>query len=451
MKLTFYGATGTVTGSRFLVEHRGLRILVDCGLYQGLKALRLRNWQPFPVGPASIDAVVLTHAHIDHSGLLPLLVRERFRGPIYCTEGTLALLRILLPDAAHLQEEEARYRNETGQTKHKPALPLYTAADAEAALELLRSVDLQSPVELGKGLTATYRNAGHILGAASVAFDADGTRVLFSGDVGRKTDPVHLAPTPAGRTDVLVMECTYGDRAHGDEDPKEELHRVVSRTLQRKGTLVIPAFAVGRTQLILHLLAQLKAEGRLPAVPVYLDSPMAIHATDVLFGLAGSHKLTAADVNAIRALVQFTPSSEESKRLAEQPGPKIVVSASGMASGGRVLHHLRRTLSDRKNTVLLVGFQAAGTRGEALENGVSELRVFGMDLRVDAEVARITSLSAHADADELMAWLSETAEPRHTFLVHGRPSALEAMADRLNEERGWRSTITAFGDSFDVG
>jgi metallo-beta-lactamase family protein len=450
MRITFYGATGTVTGSRFLVEHHGLRVLVDCGLYQGRKALRLRNWESFPVSPDTIDAVVLTHAHIDHSGMLPVLVRDGFTGSIFCTTGSATLLRILLPDAAHLQEEEARYRNKEGVTRHNPALPLYTAADSLAVLEHLDPQPMHVPIDLGKGLSATFQNAGHILGAATVRLEADGTSVLFSGDVGRKSDPVHKAPESAGNADVLVMEATYGDRAHGDEDPAEELLKVVLRTAERGGTLVIPAFAVGRTQLILHLLAGLKEQGRLPDIPVFLDSPMAIHTTDAFFEAPGTHRLRHDDVSRIRELVQFTPTPEESTLLTVRPGAKIVISASGMASGGRILHHLRRALPNRKNTVLLVGFQAAGTRGEALENGCPTVRIFGLDLRVECEVARITSLSAHADADELMEWLCETAEPRHTFLVHGRPSGLQAMADRLLDERGWQATIPEFGDSFVV-
>ena len=450
MRITFFGATGTVTGSRFLVEHQGLRILVDCGLYQGLRKLRLRNWAAFPVKPASVDAVVLTHAHIDHSGMLPVLVRDGFKGPIFCTEGSADLLRILLPDAAHLQEEEARYRNKEGLTKHNPALPLYTAADSDAVLGRLQPMPEHVAIDLGKGLTATYQNAGHILGASSIRFEENDNSVLFSGDVGRKSDPVHLAPEKAGNADVLVMECTYGDRLHGDEDPAEELLTAVLRTMERGGTLVIPAFAVGRTQIILHLLAELKRAGRLPDIPVFLDSPMAIHTTDVLFKSPGAHRLSHEAVCRIRDLVQFTPTPEESKALTARPGPKIVVSASGMASGGRVLHHLRRALPNRKDTVLLGGFQAAGTRGEALENGSPTVKIFGLDIRVECEVTRITSLSAHADAEELMQWLSETGKPRQTFLVHGRPTGLQAMADRLLEERGWDATIPEFGDSFVV-
>ena len=451
MRLTFWGAAGTVTGSRFLVEAAGRRLLVDCGLFQGLKANRLRNWERFPVDPASLDAVVLTHAHIDHSGYLPALVRDGFRGDVWCTPPTADLCRIMLLDAAHLQVEDAKHANYRRSSRHHPALPLYTTEDAEASLQRLRPHDFGVPFCPAPGVEAVYSPVGHILGAACVRFADATTSVTFSGDVGRPVDPVMRAPAPPLPADFVVTESTYGSRSHGEADPADELAAVVNRTLRRGGTLLIPSFAVGRAQTVLHLLSRLRSEGRIPAVPTYLNSPMATNATELFFAHRDAHKLTDEECRAMCADVRFVRTVEESKELTSMPGPMIVLSASGMASGGRVLHHLERLAPGHRNTVLFVGFQAAGTRGEAMLAGVPSIKVFGSYVPVRAEVACISSLSAHADAAELTAWLSCMSPPARAFVVHGEPSAADAMRRGLRDDLGWDAHVAEHGETVTLG
>ncbi len=451
MKIRFLGATDTVTGSRFLVGHDRSQVLVDCGLFQGVRAVRERNWEPFPVDPHLIDAVVLTHAHLDHSGYLPALVRDGFQGDIWCTPLTAKLVAILLRDSAYLAMEEARHRNKHKTTRHDPALPIYTADDAEAAIGLLRTHPFGSPWPIADGMTASFTRAGHILGAACVRLESsDGRSVVFTGDVGRPQDPVMFAPEPLPAADHVVTESTYGDRRHPDTDVFADLAAIVTRTVERGGTVLIPSFAVGRAQLLLHVLAVLRARGEIPAVPTYLNSPMAISVTEILLDAIGEHRLDAAACRRISADVTFVRSADQSRALTQQGGPGIVVTASGMMTGGRVLHHLIKLGPDSRNTILLPGYQAVGTRGRAIANGAESVRVFGRDVPIRAEVVEIGALSAHADADELVAWLGGTEAPAMAHVVHGEPEAADVFRRKLRDELGWSVRVARFGETVDV-
>ncbi len=440
MRLQFLGAAGTVTGSKYLLDSGRARVLVDCGLFQGLKALRLRNREPFPVDPAGIDAVVLTHAHIDHSGYLPLLVKQGFRGVVHCTPATHDLCKLLLPDSGRLQEEDAAYANRRGFSKHDPALPLYTEEDALKSLQLFRTVGYDTDIELGDGLRARFAPAGHILGSAIVTVtDGDGHRVLFSGDLGRPHDPVMKPPRQPPQTDWLLAESTYGDRLHERVAAWDELQPILSRTVARGGVVVIPAFAVGRAQVLLHGIARLKRAGRLPrSVPVFLDSPMAIDVTDLYLRHREDHRLDDAECEALRDVATFINTVEQSKRLGGMHGPMIIIAASGMATGGRVVHHLKTFAPDPRNTVLFSGHQAAGTRGAAMLDGARTIRIHGQDVPVRAEVAVLSSLSAHADHEEMLDWMHQLPKPpRMTWLVHGDPDAAAAMRGHVERELHW--------------
>ena len=447
VRLSFLGATGTVTGSKYLVEHDGLRLLVDCGLFQGLKQRRLMNWDRLPVDPRRLDAVLLTHAHLDHSGFLPALVRDGFTGPVWCTSPTLELSRLLLPDSGHLQEEDAAYANRKGFSKHHPALPLYTEADAEHALERFRTVRFGQPLDLGHGATAQFTHAGHILGASSVLIALGGRKLLFSGDLGRYDDLLMRDPTDAPEADTLVMESTYGDRLHPDDDPGDELADVIRRTVGRGGTVLIPAFAVGRAQLLLHVIAQLKVRGAIPDVPVFLNSPMAIDTTALYRRFAKGHRLDDAQLQAMADVAKMVRSVEASKALNRVTYPSVIVSASGMATGGRVLHHLKAMGPDPRSSIVLVGYQAPGTRGADLQAGKRTLRMHGADHEIRAEVVTITGLSAHGDANDLVRWArSMPGRPNRVFVTHGEPAASEALASRLRDELRWRVDVPAQGD-----
>ncbi|HLT17790.1 MAG TPA: MBL fold metallo-hydrolase [Acidimicrobiales bacterium] len=444
MELTFLGAAETVTGSRFLVDAGGGRLLVDCGLFQGLKRLRELNWATFPVDPASIEAVLLTHAHIDHSGYLPALVRDGFRGPIWCTPSTTALARILLRDAAYLQEEDARYANLRRSTRHDPALPLYTEAHAEAALARFRSHPFDEEFQPVRGVTARFSPAGHILGAASVWLDEGGASVLFSGDLGRADDPVMRPPASAPAACHVVVESTYGNRVHPAEDVAQILTEVITSTAERGGIVLIPAFAVGRTQTMLHLLAELRHAGRIPELPTYVNSPMAVTATELFLASVGEHRLSPRQVLELSDGVQLVRSVEESKQITSRRGPMIVITASGMLTGGRVLHHLRQVGPDHRSTIVLPGYQAAGTRGQALLDGARSLRVFGEDVPIRARVVHLDSLSAHADSDGLISWLKSAPEPPEAVsVVHGEPVAADALRRRIQHELGWPARAPA--------
>ncbi|HZR81206.1 MAG TPA: MBL fold metallo-hydrolase [Candidatus Binatia bacterium] len=452
--LQFLGAAGTVTGSKHLIATDRARVLLDCGLFQGLKALRERNWSPFPFDPAGVDAVVLSHAHIDHSGALPLLVKRGFRGPIHCTSGTADLLEILLLDSAGLQEEDARYANRHRASKHVPALPLYTTDDARRALALVDPHAYGEEFEVAHELRVVLRRAGHILGSATVDALVPGrvpVRVLFSGDLGRYGRPILRSPETVREADVVLVESTYGDRHHA-ADPSDELARIVIDVAERRGTLLVPAFAVDRTQELLYVLRSLEDAGRIPQLPLFIDSPMAIEVTDLYARHGEDHDLD------MRALVDHGRSplsvprtrllrtSDDSKSLNDASGPMIVISSSGMATGGRILHHLFRRLPDPSTTVLLVGYQAAGTRGRALQDGAPTVRIFGHEVPVRARVAKVDGFSAHADQSEILRWLGEIARPpRATWCVHGEPQSADTLAAAIRHRLGWDARVAQDG------
>jgi metallo-beta-lactamase family protein len=451
--LTFLGAARTVTGSRYLLDLDNTRILVDCGLFQGLKDLRLRNWSPLPIAPDTIDAVILTHAHIDHTGWLPRLVSQGFKGPVYCTAGTADLCRLVLPDAAHLQEEDARFANKRGYSKHHPALPLYTGGDAAEALTRLRASPYGTTVAIANGVEAMFINAGHLLGSAYVLVtrrDHAG-RLLFGGDLGRYARPIVPDPSPGVDADVLLLESTYGDRAHPPEDDGATLARIVTETAERGGKVIVPAFAIGRVEELLYWLFKLEDEGRLPKLPIYVDSPMAVKGLEYY----RAHQAELDDELAAmrRRLPRFTSveSAHDSKALVERQGPAVVIASSGMATGGRVVHHLFAGLPDRRNTVLFVGFQAAGTRGRQLVDGAQHVKIYGQHVPVHARIEKIDGMSSHADAREILQWLRTFPRPpKTTYLVHGEVVAQDALKARIAKELGWRVEVPVHGQKVDV-
>jgi len=421
LKIKFCGANNTVTGSRHLVEINGRKILVDCGLYQGLKELRQRNWDMPPFDPVELDAVLLTHAHLDHTGYLPKLVREGFTGKVFAQEATRDLCKILLPDSGHLQEEYARYANKKGFSKHSPAMPLYTEAEAKESLKLIRGVPFEEPQQIIKGVKATWYKAGHILGASSIMLEAEGGKILFSGDIGRFTDDIMPKPMLPNGADYLLMESTYGNREHKSDDPTAPLAEIVNKTAERNGVLVIPAFAVGRTQIILHTLKGLEDDGLIPRLPVAVNSPMAVDVTglyrqhDEAHNLEMKYLLETGQAPFSPAKVRFCKSVEESKALHNLRGPAIIISASGMLTGGRILHHLVNRAGDPRNTILLVGYQAEGTRGRSLLDGENELKIFGKYWPVRADVTVIDGFSAHADRRGLLTLLENLGgKPKKT-------------------------------------
>jgi metallo-beta-lactamase family protein len=447
IQLGFHGAAGTVTGSRFVLDTNGTRLLIDCGLFQGYKQLRLRNRAPFPVPPSSIDAVVLTHAHIDHTGYLPALVRDGFAGLIHATAATCDLAAILLRDSAHLQEEEAAQANRHGWSKHRPALPLYTREDAERCIERLVPVRFDEDVELA-GCSLRYRHAGHILGAGSLTLRHGGTTIAFSGDLGRTHDPLLPAPVHVPRADYVLLESTYGDRTHPAFSVQDALGEIVRRTIARGGVVVIPSFAVGRAQSVLFHLHALRTRGDIPHVPTFIDSPMAANVTRLMTVHADDHLLNMEQAAAVFGSATITNSVEESKAISRRNGPMFIISASGMATGGRVLYHIERFGGDHRNTILLVGHQAGGTRGDALLRGERTLKMHGRHVAIHAEVAALQGLSAHADADELMAWLRGfEVPPRRVYLTHGEPPAADALRLRIEEELGWNVQVPEHGEA----
>lgn len=452
MRLTFLGATGTVTGSKYLVTAGDKRILVDCGLFQGYKQLRLRNWAPLPIAPKDLDAVVLTHAHLDHTGYLPVLVKNGFRGAVYCSAATRDLCAILLPDSGRLQEEEATYANRGGFSKHKPALPLYTRDDAERALAGLVPVAFARETMLPGDIALRLLPAGHLLGASLLELRHDRSTLVFTGDLGRPNDPIMVAPTAVERADYLIVESTYGDRRHASDDPQRQLADVINRTAARGGAVIVPAFAVGRAQTLLYLIHLLRQARAIPDIPVFLNSPMAADTTRLYHAYRAEHRLTPQQCDALHHAATVVNSAEDSKRLNARRGPMIVISASGMATGGRVVHHLKAFAPDPRNTILFAGFQAGGTRGAAMVNGAESIKIHGQYVPVRAEVVRLDNLSAHADYAEILAWLKQfRAPPRRTFVTHGEPAAADALRLRIEEQLGWACEVPEYQASVALG
>jgi len=457
-KITFLGAAGTVTGSKYLVEANGKRLLVDCGLFQGNKELRLRNWDRLPEEPSSIDWVVLTHAHIDHTGYLPRLIRDGFAGPVFCNSATRDLCAILLPDSAHLQEEDAEHAVYKGFSKHAKPLPLYTVEEAEEALKKLRVIPNDESVRISPEFSVRLHGAGHILGSTMIELtiteNGKKTVVLFSGDIGRYDQPILNDPEPPVEVDYLLCESTYGDREHPSGEAYDTLDELINRVAKRGGAVVIPAFAVGRTQTLLYVLRQLEEWQRIPRLPVFVDSPMAITATALYrqhhedHDLEFSREEKSGDPLSCAHTV-MARSREESKKIMKVTQPCLILSASGMATGGRVLYHLARRVGDSRNAVLLAGFQAEGTRGRALLDGVRTLRIHGEDVPVKAEVIQLNQFSAHADRKEILRWLSGMPKPpRQTFIVHGEPAAARALRSAIAEQFHWRATIPEYRQTF---
>lgn len=460
LRLSFHGGAGTVTGSRHLLDTGRRRVQVDAGLFQGLKELRKLNWREPPYAASSVDHLLLTHAHVDHSGFLPRFVKNGFRGPVHCTRATADLAKILLKDSARLQEQDARYANEKGFSKHSPALPLYTEEDADRALGLLVTHEKNEPVDLGEGVSFRFHEAGHILGSGflSVAVDRKGgpARFTFSGDLGRYDMPLHLDPEPPPAADFLVVESTYGNRLH-DHDPLEaQLVQPLRDCFLRRGVALIPSFAVGRAQQVTLILRELMNDGKLPEVPIHVDSPMAVDATRLYTKYLDEHHLDAELLEDGRSRlfprnVHLHSSVDESKELNRMDGPRIIISSSGMMSGGRILHHLKQRLPHRENLVLLVGYQAAGTRGRKLLEGHRSLRIHGRDWPVRCEFLSVSGLSAHADRDELLRWVGSAPEkPKAVFVVHGEPEAAQAFAFRLERDQGLKTIVPRLDDEHDV-
>lgn len=452
MKLTFLGATGTVTGSKYLLEDEAYKFLIDCGLFQGLKDLRLRNWAKLPINPKEINDVILTHAHIDHSGYIPLLVKEGFEGSVYASQATTELCDILLPDCGHIQEDDARRANKYGYTKHSPAKPLYDVEDAWVAMEQFKPVEFNKNYALKDPLDFSLHRAGHILGAASVKVSDGQTSILFSGDLGRMHDPIMSAPVQIEDTDYLVLESTYGDRLHGDENPLDKLESVINGTVSKGGTVLIPSFAVGRAQAILYYINELKKFRRIPTeLPVFLDSPMAIDATALWQKHHNEHRLTKAQCEEVFKVAHYLRTPEESKELNGINLPSIIISASGMATGGRVLHHMKNLMGDPRNTILFAGYQAEGTRGAKMVNGVKEIKFHGYNYPVRSHVDNLDTLSAHADYEEILEWLSHfTKPPRKTFITHGEPRASDALKTKIEERYGWEVITPNYLDTYEM-
>ncbi len=441
--ISFLGGAGTVTGSKYLVRHGTECLLVDCGLFQGYKPLRLRNWTPLPIVPNQIGALLLTHAHLDHSGYLPLLAREGFTGPVYASSGTRDLCRILLPDSGHIQEEDAAFANRHGFSRHAPAMPLYTRQDALDCLPLLKAHDFGLTFQPLPGWRATFSPAGHILGAASVLLEVAGRRILFSGDLGRPDDLIMNPPAAAPAADTVLIESTYGDRRHPKEDVLEELGPALQKLARRGGVAVIPVFAVGRAQALLHVIHLLKLRGDIPtSLPVFLDSPMAVHTTHLFEQHQDHHRLSSSETRALTHSATMVNSTDESRALASRHGPMVILSASGMATGGRVLHHLALRAGDHRNMIVLTGFQAPGTRGATLASGAKSVRIHGHDVEVKAEVVQLQSASAHADSNQLLAWLRTMPQaPDQVYVVHGELNAADEFRKRIERDLGWRVIV----------
>lgn len=447
LHLYFIGGAGTVTGSKYLLDFRGRKFLIDCGLFQGLKSLRLKNWDGFPFEASEVEAIILTHAHIDHSGFIPRLINKGFRGKIYATSATKDLCKILLPDAGHLMEEEAAYLNKSKRTKHSPALPLFTREDGERALDYFEDVPFEVKKNIGPDFNFEFQYAGHILGASSVTVQAGSTRIGFTGDIGRMNDRVFYQPKTLANVDYLITESTYGNRLHAPVDVLDQLEKIVNETYQRKGVIIVPAFAVGRAQEIMYYLSLLRKQNRIPDFPMYLNSPMATNASELMKKYKNLHRLSDEECIEMCNIVKYVHSAEDSKALNEKGGPMLIISASGMCTGGRVLHHLKAFAPYLQNTILLTGFQAAGTRGEALQNGAEEIKIHGEYFPIRAQVAVLDNISAHADYKEIIEWFkSSKLNPRKVFVTHGEPSASDELRRRISEKLGWSCYVPEHGD-----
>lgn len=451
MKIQFLGGVQTVTGSKYLIKTNKTNILVDCGLFQGYKDLRLRNWASLPIDPKTIDYVLLTHAHIDHSGYIPLLVKQGFQGKILCTAPTKELCSILLPDSGHLQEEDARYANRKGYSKHHPALPLYTRMEAEESLAYFHSIPLDERINIGDDLNVTFNYGGHILGASFIRLEHERTSILFSGDLGRSNDPLMLPPKPPVASDYFVIESTYGNRIHDNTDPSIQMKEIINRTVKRGGSVVIPSFAVGRTQSLLYYLHVLKSKKEIPDIPVFVDSPMATSATHIFARHADQNRLSKEEAEAVCGVAHYVNSIDESIALDNQKFPAIIISASGMATGGRVIHHIRHFAPNPNNTILFSGFQVGGTRGDRMIRGEKEIKMLGQMIPVCAEIAQIESLSAHVDSLEMLEWLSHLkAAPRRLFLTHGDIKAAEALKNQIEQRFHWDCEIPSYLETVEL-
>lgn len=445
MQITFLGATQTVTGSKYLLSHQSKNMLIDCGLFQGLKELRLRNWNPFPINASEIDAVILTHAHIDHSGYLPLLVKKGFTGKIYSTFGTKDLCAILLPDSGHIQEEDAAFANKHGFSKHRPALPLYTREDALQALKQFHPLKFGDAKKLFDAFTFSFYPAGHIIGSSMVKIESKHQNILFTGDLGRQRHLIMKPPASITSIDYLVIESTYGNRLHDYSNPLNQLATVIQETIHRGGSVIIPAFAVGRTQEILFLLYQLKKARRIPEIPIFLDSPMAQDVSDLLINYSDEHQISKDDCKKICAIAKYIRTAEESKSIDQYSVPSIIISASGMAEGGRVLHHLKMFLPHHQHTILFTGYQDPGTRGDRLIRGETEIKIHGQMVPVKAKIIMMQNMSAHADYQETLTWLKNfTIPPKKTFITHGNTESASALKEKIEKELGWACHIPKY-------
>ncbi len=452
MKLTFLGATCTVTGSKYLLEVDDKKYLIDCGLFQGYKQLRLLNREPLPIKPKTIDAVIITHAHLDHSGYIPLLIKQGFQGRIYASHATRDLCEILLLDAGRIQEEDTRRANRYGYTRHHPALPLYTEMDAKKSLKYFHCVDFDKEYPLKKDVTFSLSHSGHILGSSFITLKKNDTTLVFSGDIGRPHDPVMIHPTPVKFTDYLVLESTYGNKRHPSVDVLTQLETIIDSTLAKGGSVIIPAFAVGRTQILLYYIYKLKQEKRLSHnIPVYLDSPMAQDVTTLWNRYSSEHGLSKEECSKVCSVAEYVQSPEDSKRLNHSPFPSIIISASGMAEGGRILHHLVHYAPKEENTILFAGFQAAGTRGDRMLRGEKEIKIHGHMVPVRARIENLETLSSHADYEEILDWLKgfELA-PKKVFITHGEPDAAESLKAKIKEALGWNVSIPHYLDAVDL-
>ncbi|WAC07311.1 MAG: MBL fold metallo-hydrolase [Thermodesulfobacteriota bacterium] len=460
-QLTFLGATGTVTGSRFLLDSEKRKLLVDCGLFQGLKQDRLKNWEPFPIPQVKIDRVLLTHAHLDHSGYLPRFIKQGFTGKVHSTWSTFDLCRIMLRDSGHLQEEDAYWANKKKFSKHEPALPLYTVKDAENSLKYFDPVFYGQDLLVADSLRVKFRDAGHILGSSFIDIKNTSNnrirKILFTGDLGRPSRPILRDPVQVFEVDYLILESTYGDRLHDSKPPEEELARVINESVKRGGSLVIPSFAVGRTQELLFCIRELEEEGKIPSLPVFVDSPMAIDATMVFEKRKGDYDIESKVLelegkNVLKTRqIKFCRSTEESKQLDEQKISGIIISASGMVEGGRILHHLAHRLPNPQHTVLFIGFQAAGTRGHTILEGKPMVKIHGQQIPIRAKIENISGFSAHADYNEILAWLMGfNRPPLKTFIVHGEPEAAEALSEKIKRKFGWDVVIPKFKETFEI-